>query len=330
MEIGQESREELNNRDSISADLVDLNKWYQVIEKEGHLLLLPIIQKGVLILKNSEHEHLLEETKAFVRKDFKSAPTLVDIMTGKGRDEITDYVLNILHESRTMYIFFEVTEVAEEHINIEFDIVSHMFNLPEYSDSADILEEEWRWNYSLGVTVPIQSDGMEYGGEVYHYEDATLAIYEKQNRSETEKDRYISKVLLGDKSYVHKKTVSWFFQIMAYLNHIMEHPELKELDEAPVKRKTTGSSPNKEKQSPRLEQIGNTPTVREVNLNSITVRTKAPKTYNMLRSRQIHRVASTWGVRGHFRHYKNGKVVYIKPYTKGTDKDKRIRKNYNL
>lgn len=328
--MGQESREKLNNRDSISADLVDLNKWYQVIEKEGHLLLLPIIQKGVLILRNSEHDSLLEEVKSFIKKDFESAPTLVDIMTEKGRDGITNFVLNILHESRNIYIFFEVTEVEEEHINIEFDIVSRMFNLPEYSNRVDTLEEEWRWNYSLGVTVPIQSDGMEYGGEVYHYEDATLTIYEKQNRSEAEKDRYISKVLMGNKSYVHKKTVSWFFQIMAYLNYIIEHPELKELDGAPVRRKITGSSPGKDKKATRSEQSGNTPKVREVNLNSITVRTKASKTYNMLRSRQIHRVTASWGVRGHFRHYKNGKVVYIKPYTKGSDKDKRIKKNYQL
>lgn len=311
--------------------MIDLDKWYSVIEKEGHLLLLPIIQKGVLILRNSEYDHLLEEVKSFIKKDFEAAPTLADIMTGKGRGEITDYVLDILYDSRTMYIFFEVTEVEEEHINIEFDVVSQMLNLPKYSNTADELQEEWRWNYSIGVTVPIHSNGMEYGGEVYHYEDAILSIYEKQNRSKAEIDRYIQNVLMDKKSYVHKKTISWFFQIMAYLNHIMENPELKELDEAPVRRKITGSSPKKDRCAEHTKPVTDeTPKIREVNLNSLTIRTKAPKTYQMLRSRQIHRVASSWGVRGHFRHYKNGKIVYVKPYTKGTDKDKRIRKNYNL
>ena len=28
-----------------------------------------------------------------------------------------------------------------------------------------------------------------------------------------------------------------------------------------------------------------------------------------------------WEVKGHFRHYKNGKVIYIKPFSKGKNKD---------
>lgn len=34
------------------------------------------------------------------------------------------------------------------------------------------------------------------------------------------------------------------------------------------------------------------------------------------------RHCEAWGVRGHYRHYKNGKVVFIKPYTKGKGKIK--------
>lgn len=332
LEMGQEAKEELKERDSISADLVDLDKWYQVISKEGHLFLPPIIQKGVLILRNSEHEHLLPEIKAFVKHDWDNAPNLVNLMTNKSSDALTAHVLSVLHDTRTIHIFFEVVDVEEECINIEFDIATQILDLPEDNRLVKELVEEWRWDYSISIKVPLRSDGMEYGGEVYHYEDATLAVYEKQNRSEEEKKRYINKVLLGDKSYVHKKTVSWFFQIMAYLNHIMEHPELKELEYKP-KRKSAGSSPKKERPAESENPVTDkdkTEKVREVNINSLVIRTKAPKTYQMLRSRQIHRVASSWGVRGHFRHYKNGKTVYIKPYTKGADKDKRIKKNYNL
>ncbi|MEK4509473.1 hypothetical protein [Paenibacillus sp. FSL K6-2524] len=34
----------------------------------------------------------------------------------------------------------------------------------------------------------------------------------------------------------------------------------------------------------------------------------------------------SWGVRGHFRHYKDGKITFIKPYTKGSGK--RLPKHY--
>ncbi len=38
-----------------------------------------------------------------------------------------------------------------------------------------------------------------------------------------------------------------------------------------------------------------------------------------------------WEVKGHFRHYKNGKVVYIKPFSKGKNKEKKeINKTYTL
>lgn len=33
--------------------------------------------------------------------------------------------------------------------------------------------------------------------------------------------------------------------------------------------------------------------------------------------RKYNRHCEKWGVRGHYRHYKNGKVVFIKPYSKG-------------
>ena len=37
-----------------------------------------------------------------------------------------------------------------------------------------------------------------------------------------------------------------------------------------------------------------------------------------------------WGVRGHFRHYKSGKVVFIAPFVKGKEKDKYKGKDYVL
>ena len=36
----------------------------------------------------------------------------------------------------------------------------------------------------------------------------------------------------------------------------------------------------------------------------------------------MHRKCLCWGVRGHKRYYKSGKVVYVKPYKKGIDREK--------
>lgn len=37
-----------------------------------------------------------------------------------------------------------------------------------------------------------------------------------------------------------------------------------------------------------------------------------------------------WGVRGHFRHYKDGRVVFVHPYVKGKERDKYVGKDYVL
>ncbi len=37
-----------------------------------------------------------------------------------------------------------------------------------------------------------------------------------------------------------------------------------------------------------------------------------------------------WGVRGHYRHYKNGKVSYVKPYVKGKNKSAYAGREYTL
>ena len=36
-----------------------------------------------------------------------------------------------------------------------------------------------------------------------------------------------------------------------------------------------------------------------------------------------HMTCDYWEVKGHFRHYKNGKVTYVKPYSKGKNKEGR-------
>lgn len=43
---------------------------------------------------------------------------------------------------------------------------------------------------------------------------------------------------------------------------------------------------------------------------------------NTEETRDYIRHIEAWGVRGHKRHYKNGKVVFVKPYTKGKGKAK--------
>jgi hypothetical protein len=46
--------------------------------------------------------------------------------------------------------------------------------------------------------------------------------------------------------------------------------------------------------------------------------------------RKIERHCEAWGVRGHYRHYKSGKVAYIKPHVRGKEKEKYTGREYTL
>lgn len=59
------------------------------------------------------------------------------------------------------------------------------------------------------------------------------------------------------------------------------------------------------------------------------------KTYTLVRDTPIHINRShgkitcpCWGVRGHYRHYKSGKVVFIEAYQKGKDRSRYTPKEY--
>ena len=63
---------------------------------------------------------------------------------------------------------------------------------------------------------------------------------------------------------------------------------------------------------PKPEEYNNNPVV--INLNGIQIKSRK-RPIKVTRRNIIEYKTASWGVRGHVRHYKNGKTVYIKPYT---------------
>ena len=57
--------------------------------------------------------------------------------------------------------------------------------------------------------------------------------------------------------------------------------------------------------------------VQVVSLNSLRFKTASKKVANVLKSKKIHRITEGWSVRGHYRHYKSGKVIFIEGFEKG-------------
>lgn len=102
-----------------------------------------------------------------------------------------------------------------------------------------------------------------------------------------------------------------FFAVNAYFFHYRQ-----DTDEIPVKQVKKHTVHNK-----RKETLG-THTMRSL---SVKYRLKGAVRHDRVpKARQWH--VDYWGVRGHMRHYKNGKTVFIAPYTKGKDRENAIGK----
>ena len=60
------------------------------------------------------------------------------------------------------------------------------------------------------------------------------------------------------------------------------------------------------------------------------------KTYKLVKGwksnarKKVEITCSAWGVRGHFRHYRNGKTIFIEPFVKGKERDQYKGKEYVL
>lgn len=69
-------------------------------------------------------------------------------------------------------------------------------------------------------------------------------------------------------------------------------------------------------------------TIRKINLTNIKYVKEYSNTNTSTDKRTYERHTESWTVRGHYRHYKSGKVVWIEPSTRGTGKPQ--GKVYNI
>lgn len=121
----------------------------------------------------------------------------------------------------------------------------------------------------------------------------------------------------------HDVVGSVFLAVMSMVNYLIEHPEEKNLSKKRKASESNGSKPDAPKNPAKSAE-----TLRQkiFSLNSIQFRTNNLKTEKTIKSRKWERVTDCWDVRGHYRHYKNGKTVYIAPYEKGTDRNKGVKR----
>lgn len=109
-------------------------------------------------------------------------------------------------------------------------------------------------------------------------------------------------------------SVNLFFGLLVCVDYLLKHPEEKQRE------------PHEKRHNTSKSTARNIDDVQVISLNSLKFKTSDAKKANILRSKTIHRIAENWSVRGHYRHYKNGKTIFIEGYEKGNKRQEKLQK----
>ena len=115
-----------------------------------------------------------------------------------------------------------------------------------------------------------------------------------------------------------KACVNIFKGVLICADYLLKYPEEKRKERHA--RSHNGNNPSSKSSQKQADSI------QVISLNSLRFKTANKKVANVLRSKKIHRITEGWSVRGHYRHYKSGKVIFIESFEKGKNRSQASQK----
>ena len=115
-----------------------------------------------------------------------------------------------------------------------------------------------------------------------------------------------------------KACVDLFKGVLICADYLLKHPEEKHKERHT--RSHNGNNPSTKSFQKQTDSV------QVISLNSLRFKTANKKIANVLKSKKIHRIAEGWSVRGHYRHYKSGKVIFIESFEKGKNRSQASQK----
>jgi|SRR5690554_3111764 len=204
-----------------------------------------------------------------------------------------------------------VVEWGFEHKNVMDTLTASQYPLPEalvkYSDIA--YHHFKTYKNEDGEQGNLVLHSLYYYGELYlsfivdlgeNKEFKLIYAKDPERWGEQELQKYMFESYVGIQA------------LMAYMLHYREDFEYKEVRHQKAKKVRKGKSKKKKKTQVRVVKIGH----YYMNVDTVQQRTQETRQYN--------RQTESWRVRGHWRTYKSGKRVWIKPQVRGK-KDGKIK-----
>ncbi len=204
------------------------------------------------------------------------------------------------------FILFD-TELKDDKAVINADIFNNAFNV-------------YKWDCSLLCEMPYIFHGLHSEScNCAEFNNATTEIYKKQKRKSEEIEKYKENEIV-----TACDPFKLFLKVMCWLNWIMQHPEIKEVERQ--ERTHTGKKSKKKNSSSKTKTDNNA--VKTVKINNIKIKTVNSKLITKIKSKKIHRIAGCWEVRHIFGITRPVKLYILDLTKKGKDSHKRIKKQY--
>ncbi len=213
-------------------------------------------------------------------------------------------------DSFSDHLLFEVYEISEN----EFKMHCQTFQTNDKSESP-------LWCYNCDAHL---RNGDDIEIQFHSFSNAYTDILKKQKRNELAQkhaDEHINE---------YTANILTMYKVMAWMNWLSEHPEEKIIE----KNETKNLKKHRKNVEPHADTSSmvsvSTHLPHTIKINGIRIIYADSQIIRKIKSRTKQRLTETWCVRGHYRHYKNGKTIYIKPYTKGKKDGIPVKKEYRF
>lgn len=233
-------------------------------------------------------------------------------------------IIPFLSEGVIVARFDDIQRTKYLYYTVKFNDSSYELYIERYERGNDF---GFIWYYTVNVIVSNYIDfnnmsEISKNTNILLTSEALIDQYLKKNRKD---------LSLGELEFIERKQHSnaeivssinrdiiSALGIFAYINYSYENCE-----KIHVRSNRNNSISSKRNTSHRIpkDELTNNPCEIFIN-DKITIRTYDNGFEKNSQKDKLTYHITSWPVRGHMRHYKNGKAVYIKPYLKGSSIDK--------
>lgn len=270
---------------------------------------------AVSVLNNLKNNQIVVENydvfcklyeKAIAHEDCGLAPLFSDGSLIIKQEMQGDYINLIINFSAK---FTEKGSILADLDCLRLDFLTkNRFDENDATPTIKAIEsKQQRFDYIGKIKIEYSPDS----DDVKEWKNSLISVLE--SRGYTNPVEYLSRQNNSEEIRANLKAcINLFKGILICIDYLLKHPEEKQREGQTRSRKANNlNGENLQKQAD---------TVQTISLNSLRFKTADKKTVNVLKSKKIHRIAESWSVRGHYRHYKSGKVIFIEGFEKGKNR----------